>query len=102
MASDNRGGGSAFLARTQGGGAPTASLAAYKRQYGCNPTIFTFDLGGDGALMFREDGIIALAGFSFGVFKLLSILKQDRTKLTDVIDKIEIGKRLPVLGEDDE
>jgi hypothetical protein len=54
-----------------------------------------FDVGGDGSLMFREDGIILLAGFSFEVFRLLNILKEDRTKLVDVIDKIEIGHPLP-------
>jgi 60 kDa SS-A/Ro ribonucleoprotein len=90
-----------FLRRTQGG-VPTASMNEYKNKFGCNPTIFTFDLGGDGSLMFREDGIIALAGFSFGVFKLLNILRQDRVKLTDVIDKIVIGQPLPILGEEDE
>lgn len=83
------------------GGAPIQTQAAYERTYG-KPIIFTFDLGGDGALMFREDGIIMLAGFSFHVFKLLNILKEDRTKLVDVIDKITIGQPLPSLDGDDE
>jgi hypothetical protein len=76
-------------------GAPVKTSQDYRRVHNCNPTIFMFDVGGDGSLMFREDGIILLAGFSFEVFRLLNILKEDRTKLVDVIDKIEIGHPLP-------
>ena len=83
-------------------GAPVASRAAYEKKYKCKPVIFSFDLGGDGSLMFREDSIILLAGFSFAVFKLLHVLKNDRVKLTDTIDKIVIGQPLPPLGEIEE
>lgn len=77
-----------------GGGAPITWHTEYKRIYDCKPVIFNFDLGGDGALMFREDDIILLSGFSFEVFKLLSILKKSRHKLVDEIDKITIGQPL--------
>jgi hypothetical protein len=84
------------------GGAPVGAHAQYKAQYGCNPTIFSFDLAGDGSLMFREDGIILLAGFSFHVFKLLNLLNQERTKLVDVIDRIQIGQPLNRADDEDD
>lgn len=83
-----------------GGGAPVNWHTAYMKMYGCKPVIFNFDLGGDGSLMFREDEIILLSGFSFEVFKLLSILKKGRMKLIDEIDKIVIGQPLPKRGRD--
>lgn len=84
------------------GGAPTASRQMYVNKFGINPTIFSFDLGGDGSLMFREDSIITLAGSSFLIFKLLSYLKLERTKLVDIVDTVEIGKPMPKFGEEED
>ncbi len=83
------------------GGAPVDGHAAYKKNYKCDPTIFCFDLGGDGSLMFREDSIILVAGYSAQIFKFLNYLKNDRTKMVDFIDQIQIGKPLPSLEEED-
>lgn len=83
------------------GGAPVETMKAYQTKYNIVPTVFSFDLGGDGSLMFREDSIITLAGCSFQVFKLLNILKNDRRMLVDLIDSIEIGKRLPTFEDED-
>jgi hypothetical protein len=83
-------------------GAPTASRQSYVNRFSVNPTIFSFDLAGDGSLMFREDSIITIAGNSFLVFKLLSYLKMERTKLVDIVDSVEIGKPMPKFGEDEE
>ena len=84
------------------GGAPTKARQLYVDTYGANPTIFSFDLGGDGSLMFREDSIITLAGYSFLIFKFLNLLKNDRTKMVDQIDQVEIGKPLPKFGEEED
>ena len=83
-------------------GAPTTSRQAYCNKYGINPTVFSFDLAGDGSLMFREDSIITLAGNSFLVFKLLSYLKTERSKLVDMVDTVEIGKTMPTFGEEED
>jgi hypothetical protein len=93
--------GSGYGASFASRGAPTAARQAYVNKYGVNPTIFSFDLGGDGSLMFREDSIITLAGASFLVFKLLSYLKMERSKLVDVVDAVEIGKPIQKIGEEE-
>jgi hypothetical protein len=84
------------------GGAPTATRQKYVDRHGINPTIFSFDLGGDGSLMFREDSIITLAGYSFLVFKFLNLLKTDRTKMVDQVDQVQIGKPMPKFGEEED
>ena len=87
------------------GGAPDVTHQAYRLKWKCIPSIFTFDLGGSGTLMFNEDGSYNLAGFSFEVFKLLALLREKRTKLVEIVSSIEIGQPMPSLdlqeGEED-
>lgn len=90
--------GASFVSR----GAPTEARQAYVNRMGVNPLVISMDLGGDGSLMFREDSIITVAGNSFLVFKLLSYLKMERSKLVDIIDSVEIGKPMPSLSGDEE
>ena len=84
------------------GGAPNQARQAYVNRSGSNPIIFSFDLGGDGSLMFKEDSVITIAGSSFLVFKFLSYLKMERTKLVDIVNSVEIGKPMPTFGEEED
>lgn len=73
-----------------GGGAPTGSHADYNRKYGVNPSIYSFDLAGQGSGMFPEHKTYALAGFSDKVFDILKKLEQDRNALINAIEEIEL------------
>jgi hypothetical protein len=72
-----------------------AARQGYVERFSINPIIYSFDLGGDGSLMFHEDSIITLAGGSFLVFRMLGYLNMHRTKLVDMFDQVVIGKPLP-------
>ncbi len=69
-----------------GGGAPTRSLADYRRRMGAQPRIFSFDLKGYGSLQFPEPGIFALAGWSERSFGLLTQLDQDPALLLKEVE----------------
>ena len=59
------------------GGAPTEALAGYRKRIGADPKVFSFDLQGYGTLMFPEQNVYALAGFSEKVFEVMALLEQD-------------------------
>lgn len=74
----------------QEGGAPTAALAAYKKKFGCNPLVYSFDLAGHGTLQFPEPNVYCLAGFSEKVFDTMKLLETDRNALINEIESIEL------------
>lgn len=71
------------------GGAPDASVAAYKTKYKANPYIYSFDLTGLGTLQFPQEKVYCIAGFSDKVFTLLDLLRQDKNVLTKVINNVQ-------------
>lgn len=70
--------------------APTASLAAYEKQYDAKPFIYSFDLNGYGTLQFPKERIFAIAGFSEKVLELFAALETDKNALISKIDSIEL------------
>lgn len=70
-----------------GGGAPTSAANAYKKRYNCDPHIYSFDLAGYGTMMFPENKVYAMAGFSEKIFTIMSLLEQDRKALINTIKK---------------
>lgn len=72
------------------GGAPTASFAKYKTKYNCNPKVFSFDLNGLGSLMFPENNVYCLAGWSDRVFDIMRLLEEDKKALINKIESIEL------------
>jgi hypothetical protein len=72
------------------GGAPTKSFAKYKKDYGANPHLFAFDLQGYGDMMFPEEQVYEIAGFSDKVFDLMKLLEQDRKAMVNEIKKVEL------------
>lgn len=73
-----------------GGGAPSQSVAEYKRRTGANPHIYSFDMAGYGTLQFPEPQVYALAGFSDKIFDIMKLLEQDKNALIHTIEKVEL------------
>jgi hypothetical protein len=73
------------------GGAPKAPFAEYRRKYGADPFVYSFDLQGYGSLQFPEQNVFALAGFSDKVFDLMQLLETDRIALIREIEKSELN-----------
>lgn len=72
------------------GGSPKKSFFEYKKEYNCNPKIYSFDLNGYGTLQFPEDNVFTIAGFSDKTLELLKLLETDRNALVNEIRKIEL------------
>lgn len=73
-----------------GGHAPVKTFEAYKKRYGADPKIFSFDLQGYGTLQFPERNIHCLAGFSDKTMETLKFLDSDKSALIDEIEAIEL------------
>jgi hypothetical protein len=72
------------------GGEPSKAFAAYKRQYGADPRVFSFDLAGYGTLQFPERNIYCLAGFSDKALEMLKFLESDKQALIAEIEAMEL------------
>lgn len=69
---------------------PVHEFNEYKRQFNCNPIIYSFDLAGYGSMQFPEANVFALAGFSDKVFDIMKLLETDKKALINEIKKIEL------------
>lgn len=67
---------------------PAADLVAYKRKFGCDPRIFSFDLRGHGTLQFPESKVFALAGFTDAVLGTMKNLERDPAALVHEIEQV--------------
>ncbi len=72
-----------------GSGAPMAEFAGYKSRTKSNPFIYSFDLQHYGSMMFPQDKVFCLAGFSDKVFTIMSFLEQDKNAMVNEIKKVE-------------
>lgn len=73
------------------GGAPTKTFNEYKKRCRANPKIYSFDLNGYGTLMFPENNVFCLAGWSEKVFDLMKYLEEDRNAMVNEIEKVELA-----------
>lgn len=73
-----------------GGGAPTQSFKNYCEKYNVNPHIYSFNLNDYGTLMFPENKICALAGFSDKIFDIMALLETDKNALIHKIEEVEL------------
>lgn len=69
---------------------PKDAFNAYKKKYGADPKIYSFDLAGHGTLQFPENNVYAIAGFSEKVFDIMKLLETDRQALIHEIESIII------------
>ncbi len=72
------------------GGAPTKAFARYRARVDADPKVYSFDLHGNGTLMFPERNVFALAGFSEKVFDIMALLEQDREALVQEIEAVKL------------
>jgi hypothetical protein len=70
--------------------APVSTFEAYKKKYGAQPKVFSFDLQGYGTLQFPERDIYCLAGFSDKTMDTLKFLDSDKSALLKQIEAVEL------------
>jgi len=72
------------------GGAPTKQFTEYKKKFNVTPKIYSFDLSGQGDMMFPENDVYCIAGFSDKIFDIMKMLEQDCKALVHMIEKISL------------
>ena len=73
-----------------GGQGVPQNYEKYCRDYDVNAHLYSFDLQGYGELMFPQDRVYCLAGFSDKVFDIMSMLESDRQALVNRIEQITL------------
>ena len=68
---------------------PTRQFAEYKKKFGANPFVYSWDLAGLGTLQFPEQNVFALAGFSDKVFDIMKMMELDKKALYNEIKAIQ-------------
>jgi hypothetical protein len=71
------------------GGQPGGSVAQFERAHG-RPFIYSINLNDYGTLMFPEDRVFLLAGFSEKIFDIMAALETDKDAMIHEIEKIEL------------
>lgn len=69
---------------------PKARFDTYKKDFNCNPYVYSWDLQGLGTLQFPEQNVFAVAGFSEKVFDIMKWLETDKKTMYKMIDSIDI------------
>lgn len=69
---------------------PTAKFYEYKRNYKCNPIVYSFDVTGYGDMQLPENQVYCLAGFSHKVFDVMKALESDRNALVNLINQVDL------------
>jgi 60 kDa SS-A/Ro ribonucleoprotein len=69
---------------------PTRQFAEYKKKFGANPFVYSWDLAGLGTLQFPEQNVFALAGFSDKVFDIMKMMELDKKALYNEINAIQL------------
>lgn len=69
---------------------PVAEVKDYKKKFGCDPYIYTWDFYNSGTMQFPERNTFALTGFSEKVFDVMSRLEEGGETLVDEIKKVII------------
>ena len=73
-----------------GGGAPDRAFAQYRTRTGAKPFVYSVDLAGLGTMMFPEQNVFCMAGYSEKIFTLMGFLEQDKEALINEILKVEL------------
>jgi hypothetical protein len=68
---------------------PTRQFAEYKKRFGANPFVYSWDLAGYSTLQFPEQNVFALAGFSEKVFDIMKMMELDKKALFNEIKAIQ-------------
>jgi len=68
---------------------PASEFAEYKKKFGANPFVYSWDLAGYSTLQFPEQNVFALAGFSDKVFDIMKMMELDKKALYNEIKAIQ-------------
>jgi len=68
---------------------PTRQFAEYKKRFGANPFVYSWDLAGYSTLQFPEQNVFALAGFSEKVFDIMKMMELDKKALFNEIKSMQ-------------
>jgi hypothetical protein len=66
-----------------------ASLKAYRDKYDVNPHLYLFTLSDYGTILFPENQVYCVAGFSEKVFDVMELLESDRKALVNEVRKVK-------------
>jgi hypothetical protein len=69
---------------------PQPTLARYKQKYMCNPRIYSWHLVEYGTMMFPEQNVTLLAGFSEKVFDLIKLCEEGQDALVNKIKEVQL------------
>jgi len=70
-------------------GAPTAARRQYEQRHKVLPFIVMFDLTGSKTMMFPEDSVAVLSGFSDKIFALLTELRKNPSALVHEVTQVD-------------
>ena len=69
---------------------PTRQFAEYKKKFGANPFVYSWDLAGYSTLQFPEQNVFALAGFSDRVYDIIKLMETDKKAIFNEIKAIKL------------
>jgi len=69
---------------------PTRVFNEYKKQFGCNPYIYSFDLNGYGTSQFPDSQVRLFSGFSEQVLEVMKKSELDKNALLNEVESIEV------------
>jgi site-specific DNA-cytosine methylase len=69
---------------------PSTEFNQYKKKFGANPYVYSWDLAGYSTLQFPEQNVFALAGFSDKVFDIMKMMELDKKALFNEIKAIQL------------
>lgn len=72
-----------------GGGAPIKDLREYEQRTKSKPFIYSMDLSGHGTMMFPDDRVVAIPGFSEKIFDVVKVIESDKDALIKMIDSVK-------------
>ena len=69
---------------------PSAEFNQYKKRFGANPFVYSWDLAGHGTMQFPEHNVFGLAGFSDKVFDIMKLMEVDKKALFNEIKAVQL------------
>lgn len=69
---------------------PSKQFKTYKAEYGVTPFIYSVNLCDYGTLMFPENNVFCLAGWSEKIFDFMKLVESDKQAMFKEIENIEL------------
>jgi 60 kDa SS-A/Ro ribonucleoprotein len=69
---------------------PSAEFNQYKKRFGANPFVYSWDLAGHSTMQFPEQNVFGLAGFSDKVFDIMKLMEVDKNALFNEIKAVQL------------